>query len=624
MPDPFVAYHGVTGPSHQKQFDDLSRKGYRLISISVYGERNAPRYAAVWVKRAGPSWRAVHGLNTISYQATFDSLTKQGFVPVLISATGPRSNPVFAGTFEKFSAPVWLCRFGLNEGPDYYPNTFAAANKWARQNGCIFRSGSIYGDVLTRAYAGVWLPNPDKVKWVAHLMGNGAGFQEWFDAYTQLPFRAAFVDSSEDHFYIGAFRDDSVGPWTASHGLSSAAYQAEFDKQVKAGRMPISVHGGGRGNSIRYSAIFAERDQPLNRTWTVNCSAGASLTSLHNLMKAFMQAHNVRAGALAIRKGASVQMACGYTWAEPGYPQTQPDSLFRLASVSKAFTCAAIQKLVVEKKLDLDEAVFPMLGITKKALPSQTPSQWINDVTVRHCVQLEGGWDSGLANFDAVFAMRKIARDLKLSGHAAKMDIARYMYGEPLQFEPGTNQVYSNLGYVLLGLVVEKKSGKSFIDYLHQKVLGPIGVSDVFVGRTLRADRRPKEVSYDDPNLGLSAWDPWSEKKVPYCYGGEGWAIESMDTGGGLIATAPAVVAFIGKNAVWGLGGRMANAARSGGMAGVSSLAWSRGDGIDWCFIFNTRTLPKGATEKLGDDIQAAVTKMPITRPVISRRVRIP
>lgn len=609
MPDPFVAYHGVTGPSHQKHFDDLSRKGFRLISISVYGERNAPRYAAVWVQRAGPAWQAVHGVNASTYQAIFDDLTRKGFVAVLLSAAGPRANPVFAGTFEKLSAPVWLCKFGLNEGPESDPNTFAGVNKWARQNGCVFNSGSIYGDVLTRAYAGVWLPNADKAKWIAHLMGTGAGFQEWFDAYTQLPFRPAFVDSSDDHLYLGAFRDDSVGAWTARHGLTSDAYQAEFDKQVKAGRMPISVQGGGSGSSIRYSAIFAARDQPLKRTWKVSCSKGAQLTSIHNLMKAFMQAHNVRAGALAIRKGASLKLACGYTWAEPGYPQTQPGSLFRLASVSKAFTCAAIQKLVDDKKLKLADPVFPLLGITKKALTSQKPSKWINDITVRHCVQLEGGWDSGAAKFDAVFSMRKIARDLKLSGRAGKMDLARYMYGEPLQFQPGTAQVYSNLGYVLLGLVVEKKSGKPFSDYVRQKVLAPIGVTDVFLGRTLRSDRRPNEVLYDDPNVGLSAWDPWSDKRVPFCHGGEGWAIESMDAGGGLIASAPAVARFIGKNAVWGLGGRMANAARSGSMAGVSSLAWSRGDGIDWCFIFNTRTLPGGATDKLAADLQAAVTK---------------
>ena len=55
----------------------------------------------------------------------------------------------------------------------------------------------------------------------------------------------------------------------------------------------------------------------------------------------------------------------------------------------------------------------------------------------------------------------------------------------------------------------------------------------------------------------------------------------------------------------------MAGAARSGGMAGVASLAVSRTDGVDWAYIFNTRTLSSGALDKLGialDKVFAATT----------------
>jgi hypothetical protein len=65
-----------------------------------------------------------------------------------------------------------------------------------------------------------------------------------------------------------------------------------------------------------------------------------------------------------------------------------------------------------------------------------------------------------------------------------------------------------------------------------------------------------------------------------------------MDTGGGLVATAPAVSAFINQNAVWGIGGRASGSARSGAMAGTASLAVSRGDGIDWIYVFNTVDVP--------------------------------
>src|SRR3954470_14037104 len=160
-------------------------------------------------------------------------------------------------------------------------------------------------------------------------------------------------------------------PWVGRHLLTSAQYQAEFDAQSALGRYPIAVQGGGASTDIRYAAVFAARDQPLARTWTQKDAAGAGYPGVHAVMRAFMQNRGVRAGVLAVRKNGVLKLSAGYTWAEPGYPLTRPDSLLRLASVSKAFACAAIQRLVDAKKLDLDEPVFPYLGITQVAVAGQ-------------------------------------------------------------------------------------------------------------------------------------------------------------------------------------------------------------------------------------------------------------
>lgn len=52
---------------------------------------------------------------------------------------------------------------------------------------------------------------------------------------------------------------------------------------------------------------------------------------------------------------------------------------------------------------------------------------------------------------------------------------------------------------------------------MRAQILGPMGVDDVFVGHTLAQDPHPNEVRYDDPNLGLSAWDPRSNALTPFC-----------------------------------------------------------------------------------------------------------
>ena len=94
----FQAYHGVTAGQHQSNFDHLSAEGYRMISLSVYGDPGDARYAAVWVQRSGPAWVAVHGVNAAGYQSFFDNQTAHGYVPVLVSAAGTASDAVFDNT----------------------------------------------------------------------------------------------------------------------------------------------------------------------------------------------------------------------------------------------------------------------------------------------------------------------------------------------------------------------------------------------------------------------------------------------------------------------------------------------------------------------------------------------
>jgi hypothetical protein len=114
----FEAYHGVSPGAHQSNFNRLSGQGYRMMSLSVYGTPLNERYAAVWVRRDGPAWGAVHGLNAVAYQAAFDSWTSKGYAPYLVSATGTGANAIFAAAFEKGFAGGWKARHGLT-APEY-------------------------------------------------------------------------------------------------------------------------------------------------------------------------------------------------------------------------------------------------------------------------------------------------------------------------------------------------------------------------------------------------------------------------------------------------------------------------------------------------------------------------
>jgi CubicO group peptidase (beta-lactamase class C family) len=599
----FQAYHGVTGAQHQKEFNSLSVQGYRMISLSVYGDPGDARYAAVWVKRPGPAWVAVHGVDSDGYQSFFNNWTAKGYVPVLVSATGTGSNAHFAAVFEQGIHGAWSARHGMTSGPETHAGTFQNLNKTARNQKMTLRSVAIYGTAGDRRYAAVWHSNPGFVKWHVHPSDTGESYQGIFNAETQLPgyrlagYRPAYVALSGDHIYCSVFKDDVVGPWVARHGMTSEQYQSEFNTQKAAGLYPICVQGGGSGGDTRYAAIFAKQDVPMSREWTATGAAVPALAGFDHAMQTFMQANGVRAAQLAIAKNGVAKFLRAYTWAEAGYRITQPSDRFLLASCSKMFLEAAVQSLYDSNKLKPDTKVYPLLGFTYPADPRS------NTITIQQLLDHTGGYDDSAtgSGFDPTYNMRKIALDLNLGHPVTKLDVARYMYDRMLDFTPGTNNKYSNFGYLLAGAVVEHVTGQKYFDYVKSKLLQPADISEVQVISTLASQRTNNEAIAEDEGLGLSPFDLTSQRLVPAVYGGDGEINEVGDPNDGTGASAHALTQFIHLHAVWGNGPRAANSARSGSTPGASTLAWSRGDGIDWAYVINTRDWPPSTSPTLDD-----------------------
>ena len=614
----FQAYHGVTAAQHQKNSDKWSAKGYRMISLSVYGDPSNARYAAVWVQRAGPAWVETHGVDAKGYQNFFDNWTAKGFVPVIVCATGPVGSAIFAAVFEQGISGSWLARHGMTSGPATHAGTFQNFLASAVAQRLILRSVTIYGAPTDRRYAAVWHANPIFVKCHVYPAETTASYQTVFDAEIQLPgfklagYRPAYVALSDDHIYCAAFRDDVVGAWVARHGLTSAQYQAELKKQMARGFYPICVQGGGSGANTRYAAIFAKQDIAAQRQWRVTGAPVPGLAGLDHAMQSFMQANGVRAAQLAVAKDGVPKFSRAYTWAEPGYRVTRPSDRFLLASCSKMFLEAAVQALYDAKTLKPDDRVYPLLGFSHPADPRS------DTITIQQLLDHTGGYNDlpisqGGSGFDPTYHMRDIAVALGLTHPVDKLDVARYMYGRPLDFDPGTKDQYSNFGYLLAGAVVEKKAKpkyKSYFDFVDKTLLHhPVKINEVLVFPTRAAQRKNFMAIVEDEGLGLSPLDLASNLLVPFVYGGDGEINEVGDPNDGLGASAHALTQFIHLHAVWGNGPRRAGTwARSGSTPGASSLAVSRGDRVDWAFVINTRDWPPAPPIITLDDLSDSIT----------------
>ncbi len=181
-------------------------------------------------------------------------------------------------------------------------------------------------------------------------------------------------------------------------------------------------------------------------------------------LDAFVQSH-VADGSFM---GAVLMVEDGKTLLDKGYGSANqewnvpndPGTVFRIGSITKQFTAAAVFLLQERGKLDIDDPV-------RKYLPD-APTAW-DGVTIYHLLT----HTSGIPNFTELpdFATRR-------RGPTTPDRLIASVRGMPLDFPPGTKWNYSNTGYDVLGAAIEKVSGESYARFLEENIFKPLGLNE--------------------------------------------------------------------------------------------------------------------------------------------------
>ena len=267
------------------------------------------------------------------------------------------------------------------------------------------------------------------------------------------------------------------------------------------------------------------------------------LAALEQAMTNYLIVHQFEAGTIALMHDSKLVLRQGYGWRDTNFTTViHPDNLFRLASVSKMLTAAAIYKLVDAGNISASTPVYSYLGIPPWG--GVLGDGRITGITVQNLLDHSGGWNRDVSPVgDAVFDTIQISTQMGLAYPAAPTNVISWMFSKPLDFAPGTSNVYSNFGYQILGRVVEKAAGKPYIQYLQQDLLGAAGVvnsigfTNVIQSRSRPRDLAPWEIWYGDfPTLVQSAVDFPTNLSVRWADGGGYY--ESFDAFGGLSASA--------------------------------------------------------------------------------------
>jgi CubicO group peptidase (beta-lactamase class C family) len=375
-------------------------------------------------------------------------------------------------------------------------------------------------------------------------------------------------------------------------------------------------------------------------------------------MQTFLAKYQIPGATFAITKnGRLIYMRAFGTANLAGTEVTQPYHMFRIASVSKPITSIAIMKLIENGQLSLSDKPFGPGGILN-ADPyfanAKVTDLRVYNITIQNLLEHSAGWNRdlpmspnplppypwGYGASDPIDFPLHVTQTLGEPNPVTRRAMIKFLVQKGLDFTPGTDFNYSNIGYLVLGEVIEKKTGLTYESYVKQNIFEPLGIYDIRLGKNLLTDKLEREVEYrtNPPFTSLSVYGTGQE--VPLEYGGV--SVEAMDAHGGWIATSrdllrllTAVDAFPSRPDIlsattiqtmttpsanninyakgWGV-----NSAKSwwhnGALWGTASIMVRTNSQLTWAIILNGRSPDSGfldALDQLGWNCVNSITTIP-------------
>ena len=218
------------------------------------------------------------------------------------------------------------------------------------------------------------------------------------------------------------------------------------------------------GTEGKFAGVRVERvPPPMPEADAKAITTRAELVTATDKLMSNLSKTDAFSGVVMIAKDGKPIFAKAYSFAHIGKKTANKlDTKFNLGSICKTFTRIAIGQLVKQGKLSFDDKLI-------KILPDYPNKEAAAKIAIGHLINMT----SGIGDF---FNEKFEAADK--SKIRSNKDYLPFFGSDLLEFEPGTSNRYSNGGYLVLGLVIEKVSGKNYYDYISENIFRPAGMSN--------------------------------------------------------------------------------------------------------------------------------------------------
>lgn len=305
--------------------------------------------------------------------------------------------------------------------------------------------------------------------------------------------------SNRELIYITAPNEMSLTHAVPTFKVADGASVTINGQPVESGKTEVDISNT--------SNVVVTSESGLSRTYTLLAKNGIS--QIDNMVYSFMIKHEIPGVSLSVSKDEEIVYSAGYGFAVKETKQrVTPNTLFRLASMSKQQTALAIMTLYEKGLLTVEDYVFGKGGVLEKEFGTDI-HPLVKAIKIKHLLSHTSGWSS-----DPIYTSESTTLDER---------IAKYAKTVAPTYSPGTTFDYNNLNFCILGKIIEVLSGKDYETFLKEEVHSKAGIENIFVGKNSLGERRENECQY----YGQDGKNPYAND------------MELSKAAGGMIASTP-------------------------------------------------------------------------------------
>jgi len=228
--------------------------------------------------------------------------------------------------------------------------------------------------------------------------------------------------------------------------------------------------------------------EPSRDLSTLTNESCESIKGIDSTMMAFIKREEIAGASIAVSRGDSLIYVKSYGYSDREKKEKmQPYNRMRIASVSKLVTAVGIMKLCEDGLISLDDKVFTPDGLLGGCeFCSNIRDSRMFKITVEQLLRHKAGF-SNRASGDIFFGS-----DLTSSGD----QLLRKALGRNLGFAPGATQEYSNVGFYVLGRIIEEVTGRDYHEWINSEILRKCGCHDFDIAGNSPMERKEHEAKY--------------------------------------------------------------------------------------------------------------------------------